>query len=109
MDILSARLAEADKFILIERSDLASINSELAMAEKEKLKINADYLIVGSVSEFGRKESSNTGVFSRTKSQVAYAKVNVRLIDVYTGQIIFGASGFCVGNLSEFSELYFVT
>jgi curli biogenesis system outer membrane secretion channel CsgG len=92
-DILAARLTESEKFILFERSDLAAVNAELAMADMEKLKVNADYLIVGSVSEFGRKESSKTGVFTRTKSQVAYAKVNVRLIDVYNGEIIYSQEG----------------
>jgi len=93
MDILSARLTEADKFILLERSDLAAIDAVRIMADMAKLKINADYLIVGSVSEFGRKESSKSGIFSRTKTQVAYAKVNVRLIDIYSGQIIYAEEG----------------
>lgn len=93
MDILSARLTASDKFLLLERSDLAAVDSELAMADKQKLKVNADYLVVGSVSEFGRKESSSSGIFTRTKTQIAYAKVNVRLIDVYSGQIIYSEEG----------------
>ena len=92
-DILSAKLANSGKFILLERSDINKINDELSINNLKSLKIGADYLIVGSVSEFGRKNISDTGVFSRSKIQVAYAKVSVRLIDVKTGQIIFAQEG----------------
>jgi curli biogenesis system outer membrane secretion channel CsgG len=93
MDILSAKLASTEKFILLERADIDKINKELKMGDLSNLNISADYLIVGSVSEFGRKEVSDVGIFSRVKKQQAYAKVNVRLIDVYTGQIIYSAEG----------------
>ncbi len=36
---------------------------------------------------------SDVGIFSRVKKQVAYAKVNVRLIDVQTAQILYSAEG----------------
>jgi curli biogenesis system outer membrane secretion channel CsgG len=93
MDILSTRLTATDKFILLERADLDKINNELKMGSLQNLNIPADYLIVGSVSEFGRKTVSDVGIFSRVKKQVAYAKVNVRLIDVHTGQILYSAEG----------------
>lgn len=94
MDILSAKLAATEKFILLERADIEKINKELNMGgDLSNLNIPADYLIVGSVSEFGRKEVSDVGVFSRVKKQRAYAKVNIRLIDVNTGQIIYSEEG----------------
>jgi curli biogenesis system outer membrane secretion channel CsgG len=92
-DILSAKLAKSGKFILLERSDIDKINHELSTHNLKSLNIGADYLIVGSISEFGRKNIADTGVFSRDKIQIAYAKVNVRLIDVQTGQIIFAQEG----------------
>ncbi|WP_419765302.1 MAG: CsgG/HfaB family protein [Arcobacter sp.] len=92
-DILSAKLANSGKFVLLERDDLSKINNELKTQNLSSLNIGANYLIVGSVSEFGRKNISDTGVFSRTKIQSAYAKVSVRLIDVKTGQIIFAQEG----------------
>lgn len=93
MDILSAKLASTEKFILLEREDLELIGKELEIANLEALNVAADYLIVGSVSEFGRKTTGKTGVFSRSKRQTAYARVNIRLIDVYTGQIIYSEEG----------------
>jgi curli biogenesis system outer membrane secretion channel CsgG len=93
MDILSARLTATDKFIMLERVDLTHLTKEKQMGNLTELNIPADYLILGSVSEFGRKTTSDVGVFSRTKRQNAYAKVNIRLVDVKTSQIIYSEEG----------------
>lgn len=93
VDILSSKLVETEKFILLERADLDKITKELSMENYEPLKNMADYLIVGSVSEFGRKDQGEVGIFSRTKRQIAFAKVHVRLIEVRTGQILYSEEG----------------
>lgn len=93
VDILSSKLFETGKFIMLERADLAKINEELDMGNLESLQNNADYLIVGSITAFGRKDHSEVGIFSRVKKQIAFAKVHVRLIDVYTGQLIYSEEG----------------
>ena len=94
-DILTARLAESGKFILLERdaSDMEIINKELSLNNIKGLNIPADYLILGSISEFGRKVESNAKAFSRTKRQLAYATVNIRLVDIYSGEIIYSDEG----------------
>lgn len=90
VDILSTKLAASDKFILLERSDLEKIMEEMKIAGKDDFqKIGADYLIVGSITEFGRKTEGEVKVFSRSKSQVVQAGVSIRLIDVTTGLIIY--------------------
>jgi curli biogenesis system outer membrane secretion channel CsgG len=93
MDILSSKLFQTGKFIMLERADLGQIEKELAMGGTSTLKNAADYLIVGSITEFGRKEVSDVGVFSRVKKQEANAKVNIRIVDVSTGQIIYSEEG----------------
>lgn len=93
VDILSSKLMETEKFILLERADLDKIEKELKMGNASPLRNMADYLIVGSVTEFGRKDQSEVGIFSRTKKQTAYAKVHIHMIDVYTGQIIYSEEG----------------
>jgi curli biogenesis system outer membrane secretion channel CsgG len=93
MDILSSKLFQTGKFIMLERADLGQIEKELSIGGNSNLKNAADYLIVGSITEFGRKEVSEVGVFSRVKKQEANAKVNIRIIDVATGQIIFSEEG----------------
>jgi|ERR1051325_396310 curli biogenesis system outer membrane secretion channel CsgG len=93
VDILSKKLLETEKFILLERADLEKINAELGMAESGKLRNMADYLVVGSITEFGRKTEGKVGVFSRTKRQTAHARVTVRLVDVYTGEVLYAEEG----------------
>ena len=93
VDILSKKLMDTDKFILLERADLDKIQKELKMADLEPYKNAADYLIVGSITEYGYKTTSDTGVFSRVRTQTAYAKVYIRLIDIHTGQIIYSTNG----------------
>jgi hypothetical protein len=55
--------------------------------------IGADYMIIGSVTEFGRKNVGKSGVFSSTKSQIVEAAVAIRLVDVSTGLIIYSDEG----------------
>jgi len=90
VDILSTKLAASNKFILLERQDMDKVLEEMKVAGKDEAqKIGADFLIVGSITEFGRKTIGGVAVFSRTKSQIVEAGVNIRLIDVSTGQIIY--------------------
>ncbi|MDP3070779.1 MAG: CsgG/HfaB family protein [Opitutaceae bacterium] len=93
VDILSKKLLQTGRFVLLERADLGKINAELSIADRGALKNSADYLIVGSVTEFGRRTEGEVGVFSRTKKQTAFAKVTIRLVDVKTGQVIYAEDG----------------
>lgn len=92
-DILSTELSKTGRFILLERLDSDKIEKELKNYNIKSLNIGADYLIVGSISEFGRTAISDVGVFSRKKTQIARAKVNIRIIDVASGEIIFAQDG----------------
>jgi curli biogenesis system outer membrane secretion channel CsgG len=88
-DILSTRLASTGKFILLERDDLDLINAELEYSGENSHKIGADFLILGSITEFGRKNVGDQNAFSRSKTQTVEAGVSIRLVDVHTGQIIY--------------------
>lgn len=93
LDILSAKLATSGKFILLERSDLASLLEEAKKGDGELSTIGADYMIIGSITEFGRKNTGKNGVFSSTKTQMVEAAVAVRIVDVSTGLIIYSDEG----------------
>lgn len=93
MDILSAKLFQSGKFIMLERADLSKIEDELKIGNLAKLDNSADYIILGSITEFGRKNTSEVGIFSRVKKQEAFAKVNIRIVDVSTGLIIYSEEG----------------
>ena len=90
VDILSTKLASSGKFILLERQDYQLIKDELNIADNDGFQeIGADYLIIGSITEFGRKNVGESKVFSRSKTQIVEAGISIRLIDVSTGQIIY--------------------
>lgn len=85
-DTLKTRLADTGRVVLIDVEGYQP-------GEAASNAIPADYVIVGSVSQFGRKTSSETGVFSRTKKQTAHAAVNLRLIRTSTGEVIYSEEG----------------
>jgi len=92
-DILSARLTATGAFLMFERIDADKTSAEQILKGLQSSGVSVDYLIMGSVSEFGRSTESQSGVFSRSKAQRAYAKVNVRLVDVETGRIVHSSEG----------------
>lgn len=89
-DMLSTELTRSGKFIVLERQDLNKLEteSELMGLSREQFKqsmVGVDALIFGSVSEFGRKDVGEVQLFSRSRQQIAHAKVNARLVDPRTG------------------------
>lgn len=93
LDILSAKLAASNKFILLERNDLASLLEEAKKSEGGLSTIGADYMIIGSITEFGRKNIGKNGAFTSAKTQIVEAAVAVRLVEVSTGLIIYSDEG----------------
>lgn len=90
LDILSTKLSSTNKFILLERQDMDKIMEEMRIGNIDSVKrVGADYLIVGSVTQFGRKNVGDVNVLSRSKTQTVEAAVSIRLVDVSTGQIIY--------------------
>jgi len=111
-DILSARLVESEKFILTEKLEADSISTDENSSQNY---IRSEYVILGSVSEYGRSTDSEVGIFSRNKIQKAYATVNIRLVDTKTSMTIYSeeATGeavseanrvFGVGNRSAYDS-----
>ena len=93
VDILSAKLAARGKFVLLERVDADKIQDEIKNYGASSQKVPVDYLIIGSVTEYGRKTTGEVGFVSRSKKQTVQAGVNIRLVDVHTGQIIYSEEG----------------
>lgn len=89
LDILSAKLAASGKFLLLERNDLATLLEEAKKNDEGLATIGADYMIIGSITEFGRKNTGKNAAFSSTKTQTVEAAVAIRLVDVSTGLIIY--------------------
>jgi curli biogenesis system outer membrane secretion channel CsgG len=91
-DMLASRLVASGRFLVFERTDLTKIKNEQLITKQADL-VGVDTLVIGSVTEFGRSTSGETGFLSSTKVQTARAKVDVRLVDARTGHVFFSASG----------------
>ena len=91
-DMMYNRLIASGQFLVFEPPDLEKVRREQGFSGQANL-IGVDTLIVGSVTEFGRSTEGKVGFLSATKNQIAKAKVEVRLIDVKTGQAFFTATG----------------
>ena len=85
-DFLMAKLNQSGKFILLERSDIDALEQE---KDGEMNKINADYLIIGSITKYGRKSEGQQKIFSSTKTQMVEAGVSIRIVEVSTGLVIY--------------------
>lgn len=98
-DILVSRLVDSQQFIVLERPDLNKVLGEQKISKIDGGGlVGADTLIVGSVTEFGRSMTGTSGFLSGTKIQTATAKVEIRLVDVATGQAFFSTSGTGTAN-----------
>jgi curli biogenesis system outer membrane secretion channel CsgG len=97
-DILASDLTKSGKFIVLERTDLHKLKAEselmgMTPEEFKKNLVGVDALILGSVVEFGRKDTGEVLLFTRSRKQVAHARVSIRLVDPRTGQVFFSESG----------------
>lgn len=90
-DMLSSRLVKSGNFMVFERTDIKKIQQEQSISGGGL--IGVDTVILGSVTEFGRSISGKSGFMSSTKMQLARAKVEIRLVDIKTGQAYFSATG----------------
>ncbi len=90
-DMLASRLVKSGNFMVFERSDIKKIQQEQTISGGGL--IGVDTVIVGSVTEFGRSIAGKTGFMSSTKMQTAKAKVELRLVNIKTGQAFFSATG----------------
>ena len=92
-DLMSKALTETGAFLVFERPDIGRVIAEGKLSEKSLNLIGVDALLIGSLSEFGRKTIGASGFVSTSKRQVAFAKVDIRLVDSNTGHVFFATSG----------------
>ncbi len=103
-DILTTELVKNTKFQMFERDRLNAVLSEQnlgtaglvdpASAAKVGKLIGVQYIITGSVTEYGESSSGvgASGLFEAGKKGY-FAGVDVRLVDVNTGRILLAESG----------------
>lgn len=92
-DLMSKALTESGAYLVFERPDITRLQAESRLTDTKLNLVGVDVLIIGSLTEFGRKTLGETGFVSSSKRQVAFAKVDVRVVDVNTGHVFFATSG----------------
>lgn len=115
-DILITELVASGKFTVFERSKLNSIlqeqklqvsdltNPQTAVRVGQLLGVNA--IITGAVTNFGTKLKGGSFLgLAQSKSQVAEAEVDIRIVDVETGKILFADRGVGTAETSSGSFL----
>ena len=94
--ILKTHLAQTGRFDLFDRENMEALGQENALAGQTSQVQGASVLVTGQVTEFGRRTSGDKqlfGVLGRGKTQVAYSKVSVLLVDVRTSRILHTVQG----------------
>ncbi|MBG6243923.1 hypothetical protein CS369_02040 [Candidatus Symbiopectobacterium sp. 'North America'] len=94
--ILVSHLQQTGRFNVLDRTNMEEIKAEAGIkGQQQKLK-GASYLITGDVTEFGRKEVSDHqlwGILGRGKTQVAYAKTTLNMVNVQTSEVVYSVQG----------------
>ena len=94
--ILITHLQQTGRFNVLDRDNLSEIKQEAGFAKSAQNIKGAAYVITGDVTEFGRKETGDKqlfGLLGRGKSQVAYAKVNLNVVNVQSSEVVFSVQG----------------
>lgn len=94
--ILITHLQQTGRFSVLDRDNMTETAQEASIKKRGQVLKGADYVITGDVTEFGRKETGDRqlfGVLGRGKSQVAYAKVSLNVVNVQTSEVVHSAQG----------------
>lgn len=94
--ILISHLQQTQRFSVLDRDNLEEAKQEAQFKAASQSIKGADYLVTGAVSEFGRKEVGDQqlfGLIGRGKSQIAYAKVTLNIVNSLTSEVVYSAQG----------------
>lgn len=94
--ILITHLQQTGRFNVLDRDNMNEIGQEANFKKQAQNIKGADFVVTGDVTEFGRKEVGDHqlfGILGRGKQQIAYAKVNLNVVNVNTSEVVFSAQG----------------
>ncbi len=94
--VLISHLQQTNRFSVLDRENLAEGQQEAKFKAAAQTIKGADYLVTGAVTEFGRKEVGDQqlfGILGRGKSQVAYAKVTLNIVNSLTSEVVYSVQG----------------
>jgi len=93
---LISHLQQSQRFNVLDRENMAETVQEAKLQGAAQTLKGASFLVTGDISEFGRKEVGDQqlfGLLGRGKTQVAYAKVTLNVVNTLTGEVVFSGRG----------------
>lgn len=108
--ILISHLQQTNRFNVLDRDNLAELTQESAFKKQSQAIKGADFIVTGDVTEFGRKEVGDHqlfGIMGRGKTQVAYAKVTLNIVNITTSEVVYSSQGAGEYSLSNREVLGF--
>lgn len=108
--ILIAQLQGTNRFNVLDRDNLDELKQEAGFKKQQQAIKGADFVITGDVTEFGRKEVGDHqlfGIMGRGKTQVAYAKVTLNVVNIATSEVVYSSQGAGEYSLSNREVLGF--
>lgn len=102
--VLVTHLQQSRRFSVMDRTNMNEIKEEAALLKKAQNLKGADFVVTGDVSEFGRKNVGDKqlfGLLGRGSTQIAYAKVNLNIVNTQTSEVVFSSQGAGEYSLSE--------
>jgi len=93
-NILMTHLSQSGRFTLMDRVNMDNLATEADYSGMKQSITGGQIVLTGAVTEFGRREvGRRDSVFHRSRTQVAYAKVTLSIVDVKTSQVKFSCQG----------------
>jgi curli biogenesis system outer membrane secretion channel CsgG len=102
--ILIGHLQETNRFNVLDRDNMGEIRQEAEFKKQAQAIKGADYVVTGDVTEFGRKEVGDQqlfGILGRGRSQIAYAKVTLNIVNSTTSEVVYSSQGAGEYSLSD--------
>lgn len=93
---LVTHLQQSNRFTVLDRTNMGELQAEANIKGQQQNLKGANYVVTGDVTEFGRKEVGDHqlfGILGRAKSQVAYAKVSLNIVNVNTSEVVYSVQG----------------
>ncbi len=93
---LMAHMQQSQRFNVLDRENLGEARQEAQYQAKAQAIKGADFVVTGDISEFGRKEVGDQqlfGLLGRGKTQVAYAKITLNIVNSLTSEVVYSARG----------------
>jgi curli biogenesis system outer membrane secretion channel CsgG len=102
-DILVTELVKSDKFIVVERQKLETLLDEQklqresfmdpATAARTGRILGVNAIVTGAITQFGIKTEGTDVLGYKKKVQTAECVVDIRVVDVETGRVLYADSG----------------